>query len=84
MSRRASETFQAAAEECAEREGEPLFDELRRALMAGSIVAKGDEYRRDRCEQETMSNIPLAYATLVEAFLPVATVLAPPETDPPF
>lgn len=84
MSRRASATFLAAAEECDGRAGEPLFEKLRVALAAAALISKGDEYRADRAEQETMTAVPVAYSPLLDALRPVAEVLAPPEPVQPF
>lgn len=83
MSRRASETFKLAADSLHKEHPEPLFDRLETALRAASILAAGDEYRADRAAQETMTHVPVAYPPLVGALLPVAEVLAPPETGSP-
>lgn len=83
--RRASETFKLAADALHQQHpGEPLFDRLETALRAASILSAGDEYRADRASQETMSPIACAYPPLIGALLPVAEVLAPPESDPSF
>lgn len=76
MTRPASATFRLAVVTALAHQGEPLFDALRTALEAAGHVARGDEYRADRAEQETMTHVPVSYAPLVEAFLPVADVLA--------